>query len=71
MENLILVKQHALIPFSIKNTCIPLQLIVAMEPIDFNHKNVIILKQLSGMLKISISPIHIISEKNEFYFYNQ
>ena len=42
-----------------------------MEQIDFNHKNVIISKQPSGILKTLISQIHIVYEKNEFYFYNQ
>lgn len=45
-------------------------LIVAMEQIDFNHRNAIILKLHSGILKILISQIVTNKERNEFYFYN-
>ena len=45
-------------------------LIVDMELTDFNHKNAIILKLHSGILKILISQIVTSKERNEFYFYN-
>ena len=45
-------------------------LIVDTEPTDFNHKNAIILKLHSGMLKILTSQNVTNKGKNEFYFYN-
>lgn len=70
MDHLIWVKLPVLTLYLTPSMFIQALLIVDMEQTDFSHKNAIILKLHSGILKILISQIVTNKERNEFYFYN-